>query len=92
MAPEEIENVAINIAGIADCACIPVKHSTKGEIPKLLVQMKPETQFNPKVIRATIAQKLEPYKVPEIIVQTDKIARTYKGNIQRKKLIQQYTE
>lgn len=86
VSPDEIENAAKQMKGIADCGCIPVEDSSKGQIPKLFVQMGPGREFNPVEIRSFLASKLEPYKVPGIIEQIDLIPRSYNGKLLRKEL------
>lgn len=86
VSPEEIENAAKTMIGIADCGCIPVPDSSKGQIPKLFVQMADGEEFNPIAIRGFLAQKLEPYKVPAIIEQIAVIPRSYNGKLLRKEL------
>ena len=83
VSPTEIEDAARNIAEIVDCACIGVPHKEKGSEPKLFVQMADGYAFNAVDIRRQLSRKLEPYKVPALIVQIDKIPRTYKGSLQR---------
>lgn len=86
VSPEEIENAAKTMPGIADCGVIPVADAVKGNVPKLFVQLQSGTAFDPIAIRAFLAKKLEPYKVPEQIVQIDKIPRSYNGKLLRKEL------
>ena len=88
VSPLEIEKAAGTIPEIADCGCVPVEHPGKGSVPKLFVQMKPGAGFDPSAIRARLSELLEPFKVPDLdlIVQIEKIPRTYKGSLQRAKL------
>ena len=86
VSPEEIENAAKTMPGIADCGCIPVSDPAKGSVPKLFVQMSSGAEFDPKEIRSFLKSKLEPYKVPAFIEQIDEIPRTFNGKILRKNL------
>lgn len=86
VSPDEIENVAKTMDGIADCGVIPVADPVKGHVPKLFVQLQRGTEFDPIAIRTYLAKKLEPYKVPEVIVQIDKIPRSFNGKLLRKEL------
>ena len=86
VSPEEIENTAKMMEGIADCGVIPVEDPYKGNVPKLIVQMENGCEFDPKAIRSFIAGKLEPYKVPVYIEQIDLIPRSYNGKLLRKEL------
>lgn len=86
VSPEEIENVAKKMPGIADCGVIPVEDATKGHVPKIFVQMEAGTEFNSVAIRSYLAANLEPYKVPVHIVEIEKIPRSYNGKLLRKEL------
>jgi len=86
VSPEEIESTAKLFPSIADCGCIPVEDSAKGFVPKLFVQMKRGEEFDSIKIRSFIASRLEPYKVPVYIVETEKIPRSYNGKLLRKEL------
>lgn len=86
VSPDEIENAAKLMADIADCGCIPVPDSAKGSVPKLFVQMKKGRSFDGKEIRAFLASKLEPYKVPQYIEEIAEIPRSYNGKLLRKNL------
>lgn len=86
VSPEEIENVAKEMPEIADCGCIPVPDSAKGQVPKLFIQMANGEEFNPIAIRGFLSSKLEPYKIPAIIEQIAVIPRSYNGKLLRKEL------
>ena len=88
VSPDEIENAAKKIDGIADCGCVPEADALKGSIPKLFVEIKPGAKFDAVFIRESLSKSLEPYKVPQRIVQIDKIPRTFNGKIIRRKLME----
>lgn len=86
VSPEEIENAAKQIPEVADCGVIPVPDQYKGNVPKLFVQLNSGCTFDPVAIRTYLAKQLEPYKVPEYIVEIEKIPRSYNGKLLRKEL------
>lgn len=86
VSPDEIENAAKKMEGVADCGCIPVPHEAKGQVPKLFVQMSRGAEFDPKAIRSFLAHQLEPQKVPEYIEEIAKIPRSFNGKLLRKEL------
>lgn len=86
VSPDEIENLAKKLDGVADCGCIPVPDDVKGSVPKLFVEMKPGAVFNAAAIRESLSKATEPYKVPKYIVEIDKIPRTFNGKLIRRKL------
>ena len=88
IAPDEIEEIAGRMDGIADCACIPVPHPILGAEPKLFVELERDAAFDENAIYQFLQGKLEAYKVPKLIEQIEKIPRTYNGKLQRKKLIE----
>lgn len=87
VSPEEIENVAKKIPGVADCGVIPVDDPHKGSVPKLFVQMAHRTEFDAVSIRVQLSKSLEPYKVPVYIEQITVIPRSFNGKLLRKKLM-----
>lgn len=86
VSPDEIENAAKKMEGIADCGCIGVDDASKGKVPKLFVQMDKNTPFDMVAIRSFLSQKLEPYKVPLYIEEIHKIPRSFNGKLLRKEL------
>lgn len=86
VSPDEIENIAIRMPEIADCGVIPVDDPIKGSVPKLFVQMKAGSAFDAVCIRAYLAKRMEPYKVPAYIEQIGKIPRSFNGKLLRREL------
>ncbi len=87
VSPDEIETVAKRMEIIADCGCVPVEDSAKGQVPKLYVQLKSGAEFDPVEIRTFLSKYLEPYKVPIYIERIDKIPRSFNGKLLRKILV-----
>ena len=87
VSPDEIENAAKKIEGVADCGCVPEKDELKGSVPKLFVEMKPGASFDAVFIRESLAKMLEPYKVPKYILEIEKIPRTFNGKLIRRQLL-----
>jgi len=86
VSPDEIENIAKKMEGIADCGVIPIPDDFKGNVPKLIVQMENGTEFDPVSIHNYLAKNMEPYKVPAVIEQIAKIPRSFNGKLLRKEL------
>lgn len=86
VSPDEIEDVAKKHHSVADCGCIAVKDELKGSVPKLFVQVKKGSEFNAMEIRSHLQNNLEPYKVPDLIEQIDKIPRSFNGKLLRREL------
>jgi len=71
VAPYEIENIAMKMPGISECACIPVKNDILGNVPNLFVVMKANYEFSANEIYKFLAQRLETFKLPRVIRQLD---------------------
>ncbi len=86
VSPDEIENAAKQIKGVIDCGCVPVDDAMLGSVPKLFVQTRNESAFDPVMIRTELSKTLEPFKIPKYIVFIEKIPRTFNGKIIRREL------
>ncbi|MDR1397709.1 MAG: acyl--CoA ligase [Desulfarculales bacterium] len=75
IAPYEIEEIAIQNDGVAECVCIGVPDKTLGEVPKLFVQMNPHVKFNAKDIYNYISERIETYKLPRTVHEVDEFPR-----------------
>ena len=84
VAPAEVEDAAMSMPGIADCICISAAHPIVGRALKLLVVMAPGEDFDKRVIARYLKTRLEPYKIPLLYEQVDKVSRTYNGKLNRK--------
>lgn len=85
IAPDEIEEVAADYPGIADCACIPRKDPVSGEIPVLVVDVD-EGSFDHKKMMQYLRKHVDADKMPQKLVVFHGIPRSYNGKLQRKKL------
>lgn len=89
VAPDEIEEAAMQCPGVADCVCIPIDHPMLGKEPKLFAVMEKGVTFDAEKIYQFLRGRLEAFKVPKVIEQIAEVPRTYNGKVQRKKLIEQ---
>ena len=88
VAPEEVENVAMDFGGIRECACSGVEDPLLGQVPKLYVV--PEvgedgTPFSLDLIALAryLANRLETFKLPREICLIRAVPRNYMGKPQR---------
>lgn len=86
VSPEEIEDAARQLPGIADCGVVPVDDAAKGSVPKLFVQMAPGCAFDARAIHDGLTQRLEPVKRPAYFVQIARIPRSFNGKLLRREL------
>lgn len=89
VAPLEVEEVVMRVDCVDECLLVPVIKGINTAL-KLLVVLKDGYELDEKSIRETIAQKLEPYKMPKQIVVIDEIIKTFNGKIDRKQMIAKY--
>ncbi len=86
VSPEEIENAARQHPDVADCGVVPMDDPFKGSVPRLFVQMRAGRAFDAAALRAFLAERLEPYKVPASIEQIAALPRSFNGKLLRKEL------
>ncbi len=91
VAPVEVEDVALKHPSVHDCVCVPYDDRMRGRVVKMLVQVKDGQSLDAESITEFLSEKLEAYKVPQIIDQVQEIARTNNGKLNRKQMIQQYS-
>ena len=84
VAPTEVEDAVLSFPDVKDCVCLPVNHIITGKALKLLVVMKEGKELNRKELVLHLKSRLEPYKIPMLYSQIEKIERTFNGKINRK--------
>lgn len=85
IAPYEIEDAAMRLEGIVECACVPAEHKILGHIPALYVVVKNGADISVKQIARHLANRLETYKIPRVIKIMDELPKVG-GKIDRKAL------
>ena len=88
VAPTEVEDAALAFPDVEDCVCIPVDHIITGKALKLLVVMKDGKALDRKALALHLKTRLEPYKIPMLYSQVEKVERTFNGKINRKHYLQ----
>ena len=84
VAPTEVEDAAMSFSRLKDCICIAAEHPITGRALKLLVVMNEGEQLNKRELALHLKERLEPYKVPMLYEQVEKVARTFNGKLDRK--------
>lgn len=87
IAPSEVEDAASKFEGIEECACVPTESPILGQEPKLFVVMKEGVAFDQDAIYQFLKGELETYKVPKIIVEIEKLPRSYNGKVLKRELV-----
>ena len=85
VAPTEVEDAAMSFSRLKDCICIAAEHPITGRALKLLVVMNDGEQLNKRELALHLKERLEPYKVPMLYEQVEKVTRTFNGKLDRKK-------
>lgn len=84
VAPTEVESAAMQTEGVADCLCTSVAHPVMGRALKLWVVTADGSRPDKRRLARALRERLEPYKVPLLYEQTDRIRRTFNGKPDRK--------
>jgi acyl-coenzyme A synthetase/AMP-(fatty) acid ligase len=83
VAAKEIEDRALMIPGVVECACIGVTDALSAQAPKLFVVMDDAYDFSAIAITEQLAKTLETYKLPKYIEKVRELPKTYNGKIQK---------
>ena len=91
IAPTEIESCVLKHPAVFDCVCIPYNDKLVGCTIKLLVCLREGVRLEQEDIINYLSAKLEPYKLPKYIEEVQEIPKTPNGKINRKEIIQNYS-
>ena len=84
--PNEIEAVASEVPGVAECACIGVPDDKTGEAVKLFVVKMAGATLDEAALIAHCRARLTAYKVPKIVRFVDALPKSNVGKILRREL------
>jgi long-chain acyl-CoA synthetase len=88
--PAEIEAALIAMPGVRDCAVFGVPDAEYGERLMAVVQPEPDAARDADAVRAFLAARLAPYKVPRTIEFRDALPREDSGKIFKRRLRDPY--
>lgn len=83
VAVKEIEDQALMIPGVMECACIAVDDEMLFQVPKLFVVIDEAYTYSSKSIYDALSKTLEAYKLPKYIEEIKALPKTYNGKIQK---------
>ena len=86
ISPKDIEEVVLEVDGVAEVVAVGVPDELLGQVIKLIVVKRPGTQLDGKTIQRHCKQNLAAYKIPKLIEFAETIPRTSSGKVQRFKL------
>ena len=86
----DVENAALAVKGIANCAVIGVPHPKWSERPLLVVVKAPGADPSKAEILTALSSRVAKWQLPDAFVFADEIPRTSVGKFLKMKLRQQY--
>ena len=88
ISPKDIEEVALEIDGVAEAVAVGMPDDLLGQVIKLIVVKRPGVELDAMAIQRHCRQNLATYKIPKTIEFAESIPRTSSGKVQRFKLQQ----
>jgi fatty-acyl-CoA synthase len=86
--PDEIEQIALADAAVAEAAVVGVPDARWGEVPVLAVVARPGQVVDEARLRATLEARLARFKQPRRIVTLDALPKTALGKVRKSALAQ----
>ena len=86
--PDEIEQIALADAAVAEAAVVGVPDARWGEVPVLAVVARPGQVLDEARLRATLEARLARFKQPRRIVTLDALPKTALGKVRKSALAQ----
>ncbi|MDE1568339.1 class I adenylate-forming enzyme family protein [Aquabacter sp. P-9] len=85
IAPAEIEEVILTLAGVRDCAVAGIPHPTLGEVPAVFI-VPGEAAPDVEALLDHCRARLSSYKIPHVVQFVEEIPRTGSGKVLRFRL------
>ncbi len=83
----EVESALYDHPAVMDAAVVGIPHRTLGEEPAAVVTLKPDAEASEAELRAHVAERLAPFKVPvKVIFLRELLPRTATGKILKSEL------
>ena len=90
ISPLEIDGILLKHPAVTEAVCFAVPDEKYGEVVHAAVVLKSETDQD--AIRTYCRDQMASFKVPDVVYITDKLPRTATGKIQRRHMVDVYTE
>ncbi len=81
--PAEIENLAMTWPGVAEAAVVGLADLRWGEVPALVLTVRPGETVDLVALREHLAQRLARFKQPRRVMLVDSLPRTALGKVQK---------
>lgn len=86
VSPLEVENLMLQIDGIAETAVIGIPDDIFGQVIKAYVVLTPESSHSEQTVLKNCSETMENYMIPKYIEILDSLPRTPNGKVDKKKL------
>lgn len=83
VSPLEIEEVVLELAGVAECAAVGVADPILGEVVRVCVVPAESVALEPRTVQAHCRNRLAAYKVPKEVVFVATLPKTASGKVKR---------
>jgi acyl-CoA synthetase (AMP-forming)/AMP-acid ligase II len=90
ISPLEIDGILLKHPAVTEAVCFAVPDEKYGEVVHAAVVLKSETDQD--AIRTYCRDQMASFKVPDVVYITDKLPRTATGKIQRRHMVEAFTE
>lgn len=90
ISPLEIDNVVLQLPGVADVATVGVPDSTYGEQVIIFVQAGPDQDLTESEVVAHCGRHLADFKMPQQVLFRDALPKTERGKMDRKALTDEW--
>lgn len=90
ISPLEIDNVVLQLPGVADVATVGVPDSTYGERVVIFVQPKKELHLTENEVVAHCRRHLADFKMPQEVIFRDNLPKTQRGKMDRNALTEEW--
>ena len=83
VAPKEVENILVSIAGVREAAVIGVPDEVLGQAVKAFVVLEPEATLTERQVREECSKRLESFMVPKFVQIVPDLPKTSTGKIRK---------
>ncbi|MCG8670264.1 MAG: acyl--CoA ligase [Pseudomonadales bacterium] len=87
IAPQEIEELILEVSGIEECAVVGVPDDLLGQVLKAVVVLGQDEQVSKQIIMKYCKDNLPQYKMPKQLEFVEALPKTASGKIQKHKLV-----
>ncbi len=83
ISPQEVEGAFLAHPGVSDALCFPIRHKTLGQTAGIAIVASQEKAPSLMELREFVAGRLADFKLPAVIIQTEKIPEAISGKRSR---------